>query len=406
MLPADSIPVIADRYHQVRSTTLLLAAHLEAEDTVVQSMPDVSPSKWHLAHVTWFFERFILEPHLDNYARFDDDYHYLFNSYYYTAGQMHPRPQRGQLSRPTLESILDYRTHVDAAMLQLLQSRADDATIAQLTTLGLNHEQQHQELMLTDIKHVFSCNPLLPAVSSSLETPGGVSLPEYAYRNGEAGIHPIGAAGDGFCFDNETPRHDALLHEHRIGERLVTNGEFREFIADGGYGNSELWLSDGWAVINEHGWRRPLYWDEACETEFTLGGVREIVDSAPVCHVIYYEADRGGVIDLAHAAERELGFERLVPVKRPLPAPLVDDRPAVRQPQAGLPVRAVLDELTVLAVGHQPVADAVIVQQRVVPGRLVVETERAACGAHLPNAALARGVRIGRHRAAGRGRER
>jgi len=291
MLPADSAPAPADHYHAVRATTLSLIADLAPEDTVVQTMPDVSPTKWHLAHITWFFERFVLEPHLENYSRLNDDYHYLFNSYYYTAGQMHARPQRGLLSRPTLAEILDYRSHVDTAMLQLLQTRGDDETILQLTALGLNHEQQHQELLLTDIKHVFSCNPLEPAVSASLVEPAAVAVPAYSFSNGDSGIHEIGASGDSFFFDNETPRHDALLHEHRIGDRLVTNGEFREFVSDGGYATPELWLSDGWAVVNEHGWHRPLYWDEACASEFTLGGRRDIVDSAPVCHVSYYEAD-------------------------------------------------------------------------------------------------------------------
>jgi len=291
MLPADSVPDPASHYHDVRGTTLLLAANLQPEDMVVQSMPDVSPTKWHLAHVTWFFERFVLEPHLENYSRFDDEYHYLFNSYYYTAGEMHARPRRGLLSRPTLSDILDYRSHVDAGMQQLLQTRSDDAEIAQLTRLGLNHEQQHQELLLTDIKHVFSCNPLQPAVSESLATPPAVAVPGHAFVNGQSGLVKIGAPDDGFCFDNETPRHDALLHPHRIGNRLITNGEYREFIADGGYGKCELWLSDGWATINERDWQRPLYWDEALETEFTLGGRREIVDSAPVCHVSLYEAD-------------------------------------------------------------------------------------------------------------------
>ncbi len=291
MLPADSATSPADHYHAVRATTLSLIESLAPEDTVVQTMPDVSPTKWHLAHVTWFFERFVLEPHLENYSRLNDDYHYLFNSYYVTAGEMHARPRRGLLSRPTLADVLDYRSHVDGAMLQLLQTRGDDETILQLTALGLNHEQQHQELMLTDIKHVFSCNPLEPAVSTSLAEPASASVAPYSFSNGDSGIHRIGAEDESFFFDNETPRHDALLHEHRIGNRLVTNGEFREFIEDGGYTTPELWLSDGWSVVNERGWQRPLYWDEACASEFTLGGRRNIVDSAPVCHVSYYEAD-------------------------------------------------------------------------------------------------------------------
>jgi len=293
MLSADAATaeILSDRFLNVRAITLSLIADLQPEDTVVQTMPDVSPSKWHLAHVTWFFERFVLEPHLDNYSRFDDQFHYLFNSYYYTAGDMHSRPQRGLLSRPTLSEILDYRSHVDTAMLQLLQTRGDDATICSVTTLGLNHEQQHQELLLTDIKHVFSCNPLKPAVRPSLAEPPGSSPSSYSYAKGKSGIHRIGATGSDFFFDNETPRHDALLHEHRIGNRLITNGEYRAFVKDGGYSTAELWLSDGWATVRERDWQRPLYWDESLETEFTLGGLREIPEDAPVCHVSYYEAD-------------------------------------------------------------------------------------------------------------------
>ncbi len=293
MLATDSahMTMLSDRYQQVRSTTLALISELQPEDTVVQSMPDVSPTKWHLAHVTWFFEHFILQAQVKNYAHFDDEYHYLFNSYYHTVGSMHARPHRGLLSRPTLADVLDYRRHVDAAMQALLEERADDDTVRQLTTLGLNHEQQHQELILTDIKHVFSCNPLQPAARTSLAATSSVSPQPYSFSNGPSGIHQIGAHGDGFCFDNETPRHDALLHAHQMGNRLVTNGEYREFIHDKGYEKPELWLSDGWAVIKEHDWQRPLYWDDACENEFTLGGVRAIDANAPVCHVSYYEAD-------------------------------------------------------------------------------------------------------------------
>ena len=293
MLSANSAPAAAlsHRYRDVREQSIDLIRDLQAEDTVVQTMPDVSPAKWHLAHVTWFFERFVLEPNLKNYSCFDEQYHFLFNSYYYTAGQMHARPKRGFLSRPTLAQILDYRSYVDTAMQQLLQTDAAVDDILTIVTLGLNHEQQHQELLLTDIKHVFSCNPLMPAVSESLTLPAAVAVAPYSYTLGHSGIHQVGARGDGFAFDNETPRHDVLLHEHRIGNRLISNGEFREFIRDGAYSNSELWLSDGWATVNERGWARPLYWDEALETEFTLGGQREIDANAPVCHVSYYEAD-------------------------------------------------------------------------------------------------------------------
>ena len=289
---ADISPAaLSARYRAIREQTLLLVRELQPEDTVVQTMPDVSPTKWHLAHVTWFFEHFVLEPWLRDYSRFDDQFHYLFNSYYYTVGDMHLRPQRGLLSRPTLAQVLGYRSYVDTAMQQLLQTDAATDEVMQLVTLGMHHEQQHQELILTDIKHVFASNPLRPVVSRSLRTRPTMAVESYAFHPGASGIHSVGATGDGFAFDNETPRHQAQLHSHAIGSRLVTNGEYRDFIRDGGYRTCELWLSDGWATINKRGWRRPLYWDERLEQEFTLGGDAEIDDNAPVCHVSFYEAD-------------------------------------------------------------------------------------------------------------------
>jgi ergothioneine biosynthesis protein EgtB len=291
LLAETSAAALSDRYRRIRGQSLTLICDLQPEDTVVQTMPDVSPTKWHLAHVTWFFERFVLEPNVPDYSRFDEQYHYLFNSYYYTAGRMHARPKRGLLSRPTLRQVLDYRSYVDTAMQHLLQAGHPDESQANLITLGLNHEQQHQELLLTDIKHVFSCNPIQPPVSRSLESAPTASVAPYSYTRGECGIRQFGANGDGFAFDNETPRHDALPHEHQVGDRLVTNGEYRDFIKDGAYRNSELWLSDGWATTNEHDWQRPLYWDEDLDSEFTLGGRLNIDPNAPVCHVSYYEAD-------------------------------------------------------------------------------------------------------------------
>ena len=280
-----------DRYRRVRANTLHLIRDLQAEDTVVQTMPDVSPTKWHLAHVTWFFECFLLKAHTSNYQPFDEAFHYLFNSYYNSAGAMHPRPRRGELSRSTLGEVLDYRSHVDAAVIELLES--DNATdeLQRVLTLGLHHEQQHQELILTDIKHVLSCNPLQPAARTDLARIASCAPDVYGFTTGVSGIVAIGSHDDEFCFDNETPRHDALLHPHAIGNRLVTNGEYREFINSGAYRDSQLWLSDGWAAINEHGWDRPLYWDDALETEFTLSGRVEIDEHAPVCHISYYEAD-------------------------------------------------------------------------------------------------------------------
>jgi len=282
---------LTSRFQSVRARSVELTSTLTAEDTVIQSMPDVSPTKWHLAHVTWFFERFVLEAHAPGYERLTDDYDFLFNSYYYTAGEMHARPRRGLLSRPSFADVLEYRKYVDTAMTRLLDEQAHDPSVEFLTTLGINHEQQHQELLLTDIKHVFSCNPMQPAVNSKLAVPRDSSASEMTFTRVPGGIERIGAAGDAFCFDNETPRHDALLQDHKVANRLVTNAEFRVFMEDGGYENPALWLSDGWAHINEHGWNRPLYWNEALETEFTLGGVREIQAHAPVSHVSYYEAD-------------------------------------------------------------------------------------------------------------------
>jgi len=282
---------LLEQFERIRATTLRLCRTLEPEDTVVQTMPDVSPTKWHLAHVTWFFERFVLEAFDDSYQRLSDDYHFLFNSYYHSAGQMHARAKRGLLARPTLADVVDYRKHVDAAMQSLLADRADDAELQSRVTLGLNHEQQHQELLLTDIKHVFSCNPLQPAVNAELKMAASSAPGDYAFSEGATGIQQTGASGDSFCFDNETPRHDALLRPHRIGTRLVTNQEYRAFVDDGGYSNSELWLADGWATINERGWTRPLYWAEDLESEFTLGGRRDVDAHAPVCHVSFYEAD-------------------------------------------------------------------------------------------------------------------
>ena len=285
----NSAESLRERYERVRATSLALVTDLRPEDTVIQSMPDVSPTKWHLAHVTWFFERFVLEP--CGVPRFDEDYHYLFNSYYNSVGEMHPRPQRGQISRPTLVEVFDYRAHVDEQMARVIDGGRVDDVIRDVLILGLHHEQQHQELLLTDIKHVLSSNSLRPAARSDLNTTSGATTSAQSFTNRSSGIVRIGHEGDGFCFDNELPRHDALLHAHAIGDRLVTNAEYREFIRSGAYDEPAHWLSDGWTTIRQRNWNRPLYWDEALETEFTLGGQREIDDNAPVTHVSYYEAD-------------------------------------------------------------------------------------------------------------------
>ncbi|MBS0002951.1 MAG: ergothioneine biosynthesis protein EgtB [Thioalkalivibrio sp.] len=283
---------LLNAYLRVRGLSEHLAARLTPEDQVVQTMPDVSPTKWHLAHVTWFFERFVLGPKFPGYRVFDERWQYLFNSYYYTVGEMYARPQRGLLSRPTVAEILDFRAHVDDAMQRLLwESGDDDPDLAFLVTLGLNHEQQHQELLLTDIKHVLWTNPLGPAYDDALATPPAGSVPPLAFVEQEGRETRIGADGQGFAFDNETPRHAVRLRPHALANRLVSNAEYREFIAGGGYRDPALWLADGWAQLQAEGWDRPLYWSQDGAEEFTLGGWRPLQPDAPVCHVSFYEAD-------------------------------------------------------------------------------------------------------------------
>ncbi len=288
--PKTGLAGLAAAYREVRERSLTLCRTLETEDYVVQSMPSVSPVKWHLAHTTWFFERFILTPLAPGYEALDPAYEYLFNSYYQTVGRMHPRPERGLLSRPTVAQVREYRRYVDEHLLELLAER-EDAQLGFLVELGLNHEEQHQELMLTDIKHVFSMNPLKPRLVDAEHPRRSAPLPPLSFVNVAGGLHEIGAHGDGFCFDNETPRHRVWLGDFELANRLVTNHEYREFVTEGGYDKSHLWLSDGWAFVNAQGIRRPLYWDEALEREYTLSGLRELDPDAPVSHVSFYEAD-------------------------------------------------------------------------------------------------------------------
>ncbi|HEY4133587.1 MAG TPA: ergothioneine biosynthesis protein EgtB [Alphaproteobacteria bacterium] len=291
-----SLDAAATRYKSVRALSETLAAPLSAEDQCVQSMPDSSPSKWHLAHTTWFFETIVLVPHLAGYKPFDADFFYLFNSYYESLGPRHPRPQRGLLTRPSLDRVMDYRHHVDAAMERLLggASSAEAKRVAPLVELGWNHEQQHQELLLTDIKHAFSCSPLLPAYRPHVESDSLEAMP-LRWIEGPSRIVEIGHhADDGFAFDNETPRHPVMLQPYRIADRLITNGEYRAFIADGGYRRPDFWLSDGWATVQAQGWEAPLYWQRAADDApwriFTLNGVRDLDDAEPVAHVSLYEA--------------------------------------------------------------------------------------------------------------------
>jgi ergothioneine biosynthesis protein EgtB len=279
---------LAQRYRDIRAHSARLAAVLSAEDAQVQSMPDASPVKWHLAHTSWFFETVILAQR-PGYRPFDPNYTYLFNSYYEAIGPRHPRPRRGLLTRPSLDQVMAYRAHVDAAMM----AACGDAALADLITLGLNHEQQHQELILTDIKHAFFSNPLLPAYSPA--KPGPQAERVLDWLSIPAGTAWIGHEGLGFSFDNERPRHEVLVRPFRIASRPVSNGEYRAFIADGGYRRAEFWLSDGWTRVQEEGWDAPLYWlkdddGSAGDTVFTLSGVQPLDSHAPLEHVSFYEA--------------------------------------------------------------------------------------------------------------------
>ena len=283
-------PAPAQRFQRVRDLTLDWCATLHPEDTVAQSMPDASPAKWHLAHTTWFFEQFLLSRQR-NYQPLHEQWNYLFNSYYQSIGPMHARPQRGLLTRPTLDEVIDYRQRIDERMREFLQRCDGDAELDALLELGLNHEQQHQELLLTDIKHLFSLNPLRPAFREGAAHSDNSRTAPLRFLRGREGIVQIGHAGDGFSFDNERPRHRELLHAHAIASRCVTNDEYRHFIDDGGYRDSTLWLSEGWETVRREQWSRPLYWNEDLQSEFTLAGVRELDPHAPVCHVSFYEAD-------------------------------------------------------------------------------------------------------------------
>ncbi len=277
------------RFRHVRARSVALCEPLSPEDMMVQSMPDASPAKWHLAHTTWFFEQFLLARDSD-YRPPHPEWHYLFNSYYQSVGPMHARPRRGVLSRPSVQQILAYREHVDDAVMECLQGDISGAALA-VIELGLQHEQQHQELLLTDIKHAFSVNPLHPAYVSRLAPPAAATAPALTFIEGVAGVVAIGHESEGFSFDNETPRHPVLLPPHALANRLVTNAEFAAFVHDGGYREPSLWLSDGWDTVCREQWTRPLYWQADLASEFTLAGVQSIDPHAPVSHVSYYEAD-------------------------------------------------------------------------------------------------------------------
>jgi ergothioneine biosynthesis protein EgtB len=297
-LSAQAVPSLASRYREVRSRTEWLCEPLQTEDFVVSSMPDVSPTKWHLAHTSWFFETFVLAPHEQSYHSPDARYAFLFNSYYVQAGERHCRAQRGLATRPTVGEVFAYRAHVDEAVLALLDRIAEDTEhpAVPLIELGVQHEQQHQELLVTDIKHVFWMNPLRPAYRPRLkEESGGVSSRALDWVSVADGVYRIGHAPEtgGFAFDNEGPPHRVFLEPYRIASRLATNGEYLAFVEDGGYHRPELWLSAGLATVKDRAWVAPLYWERGDNgwTEFTLAGTRPLDPSEPVTHISYYEAD-------------------------------------------------------------------------------------------------------------------
>ncbi len=290
--PTNAQSPLAERLFATRALSTELARPLSDEDQLAQSMDDASPTKWHLAHTTWFFEAFVLKHFLAGYRSFDDRFEYCFNSYYESVGARHPRPLRGLLTRPSAEEVRAYREHVDAALRALLDGSDAPAEALERVELGIQHEQQHQELLLTDILHLFAQSPLQP---SYLE--GGVAelrpTRPLTFVPFDGGIVGIGHDGEGFAYDNECPRHEVLLRPFEIGSRCVTNGEWLAFMEDGGYQTATLWLADGSATVCREGWRAPLYWDEGPDgwRQMTLRGRRTLDPAAPVCHVSYFEAD-------------------------------------------------------------------------------------------------------------------
>jgi ergothioneine biosynthesis protein EgtB len=291
-----SLDGLARRYQEVRELTEWLCAPLSAEDQTAQSMPDASPAKWHRAHTTWFFETFVLRPCHAGYRPLDERYAYLFNSYYNAVGPQYFRPHRGLVTRPGVAAVGEYRAHVDRAMTDLLAGRAPlrAEVPAAVVELGLNHEEQHQELLiLTDVKHLLAHNPTWPVYRDVAAVPAGTRVRAMDWQSLAEGICEIGHAGRGFAFDNEGPRHKVFLQGFALARRPVTVGDYLDFIADGGYRRPELWLSDGWRVVQERGWEAPLYWVEeaGARRTFTLGGLTALDPAEPVSHVSYYEAD-------------------------------------------------------------------------------------------------------------------
>jgi ergothioneine biosynthesis protein EgtB len=311
VVPNDPRTRARAAFRAVRAETERRSAALSAEDQVVQSMPDASPTKWHRAHTTWFFEQFLLAPHLAGYRPFDPEFAYLFNSYYVAAGPRHARPRRGLLTRPDCAAVAPFRAHVDEAVERLLAGADETALpeVLRILDIGLNHEQQHQELILTDILHAFAQNPLAPAYDVAWQPP--VPRAAHGFAEIPSGVHTIGFSGDGYGFDNESPVHQVFLRPARIARSLVSNAQWLDFMADGGYATPSLWLSDGWATVEAEGWRAPGTWREldGAWCTFTLGGLRPVDHNAPVMHVSYYEADafaRWAGKDLPTEAEWEV----------------------------------------------------------------------------------------------------
>jgi ergothioneine biosynthesis protein EgtB len=292
--PSPTAAELADAYRRVRGFSEQLAQPLELEDYVVQSMPDCSPTKWHLAHVSWFFETFVLGPTIDDYRSLHPQYTYLFNSYYNAVGERHCRPKRGLISRPTVKETYAYRSYVDEHMLDLLELASAETLerIAPTIVLGLHHEQQHQELLVTDLKHVLAQNPLHPVyVEQPVARPR--TPPPLRWVAFPGGVVWVGHEGPGFAFDNEGPRHRQFVHAFELASRPVTNGEYLAFMADDGYQRPELWLSLGWATVQDNGWQAPLYWERQDDRwlVMTLAGLREVDPAEPVSHLSYFEAD-------------------------------------------------------------------------------------------------------------------
>jgi ergothioneine biosynthesis protein EgtB len=309
----DSNDGLAARYAAVRELSLDIAAPLSDADSCLQPMPDASPAKWHLAHTTWFFETFLLRDHVPGYRAYDESFAYLFNSYYEGEGERHDRARRGMISRPSLDEVRAWRGAVDSAVLAAIESLPGD-----LIQLGLNHEQQHQELMLMDLKAAFAENPLHPALwAAAPRAPAGLAAP-MRWIDGAEGVVEIGHDGRGFAFDCEGPRHKVFLHPHALADRAVTNAEWLSFVADGGYADPLLWLADGWAWVRENGVEAPLYWlrGDSGWSRFGLDGLHPLDLAEPVCHISYYEADafaRWAGARLPTEAEWESAAQRLNP---------------------------------------------------------------------------------------------